>query len=164
MKLLVYSGIGIATLWLQLTVIPLLEIWGTKPNLALATVLVMGIYWMEPWLFFYATLLGLAMDVFSHGILGIYGISFFCVSFLARMTGVSIYENSFLFGLSGVFGLSLVEGFISVTLLQFLDGSVPWWRWILTQVFPNALYNGLLAPVLFLLCMALSRKVKILEA
>ena len=163
MKILLYLGIGISSVWIQLTVAPLLEVWGTKPNLVLGTVLVMGIFWMEPWLFIYAALAGLVLDVFSHGILGIYGLSFFCVSFLARITGASIYDNSMLFALLGIFGLSMAEGVIMLTLLNILDGSVHWWGWLFTQVIPNAFYNTLVAPVLFIGFAAIAKKAKILE-
>lgn len=163
MKILLYLGIGISSVWLQLTVAPLLEVWGTKPNLVLVGMLAMGIFWMEPWLFIYAALAGLALDVFSHGILGIYGLSFFCVSFLARIAGASIYENNMLFALLSVFGLSLGEGMISLALLNILDSSVPWWFWLFTQVVPNAVYNTLVAPVLFMGFMGIAKKVKFLE-
>jgi len=158
MKALFYTGIGIAALWLQLTVAPLIEVGGVKVNLPLITMLVMGVYWLEPWVFVYGALSGLAMDVFSHGIVGIYALSFFGVSFLSRYAGMSLYENNILFGSIAVAGLSFVEGVVSITLLHTLDAGIPWWRWIFFHALPGALYNGLFAPLVFLVMIRLGRR------
>ena len=146
MKFLIFTGIWIVTLWLQLSVAPLIDFYGYKPNLFLLTVVVIGMRNLDRWLFFYAMAAGLAFDVFSHGMLGIYGISFFAVFFLARFTGQTVYENNLLFGVAGVFGLTVVEELISISLLQILDPSVPWLTWVFRDIFPIAAYNGLLAP------------------
>ena len=53
MKFLIYAGIGIATLWLQLTLAPLVALFGMKANLLLLTVLVIGLRWSDPWYFLY---------------------------------------------------------------------------------------------------------------
>ena len=73
----------------------------------------------------------------------------FLVALLARLTGVSVYENSLLFGLVGVFGLSFAEGLISLSLLELLDSTVPWWAWLLATAIPNAGYNSLWSPLAF---------------
>lgn len=164
MRALVLTGIGIATLWLQLTVAPLMALFGYKPNLLLLSVVVMGLRGLEPWLFLYGVGAGLALDAFSHGVLGIYALSFFAISFLARLIGVSVYENSLLLGVAAVFGVSLAEGFISVTLFQWLDEGVPWWRWMLTGVLPGALVNALWSPLVFYAFGRLERWVRPSEA
>lgn len=163
MKILFYTGIGITALWLQLTVVPLVELGGNKPNLPLITVLVMGIYWLEPWVFIYGALCGLALDVFSHGVLGIYALSYFGVSFLSRYAGISIYDNNILFGSLAVAGLSFVEGLASVTLFQTLDAGIPWWRWVFLHALPGAIYNGLAAPLVFLAFKRLGRWMRLGE-
>jgi rod shape-determining protein MreD len=150
MKVLVYLGMAIAVLWLQLTLPPLGSVYGVKPNLMLLTVLVIGLRWQEPFQFVYAALAGMTQDVFSHGILGIYGLSFFAIYFLARLAGSSFYENNLLFGSLAVLGLSVVEGAISLTLLNFLDSDIPWFYWMFTSVLPAALYNSLVSPLVFL--------------
>lgn len=160
MRALVYGGIGLGALWLQLTVAPLIAIAWVKPSFLLLTVLVAGLRWLDPWLFVYAAAAGLAQDVFSHGVLGIYGISFFAISFVARLAGTSIYEHNVVFNVLGVFGLSLAEGIIAVSVFNLLDPSVPWWGWLFGRVIPAALYNSLLSPLLFLGLERLERKLK----
>ena len=149
MRVFLFVGLGIGMLWLQLTLAPLLALFGYKPNLLLLSVAVIGLRWAEPWLFLYGVGAGLLLDVFSHGVLGLYGISFFALSFLSRLIGVSVYEHSLLLGVAAVFGLSLAEGMVSVTLLEWLDESVPWWHWMLANVLPTALVNALWSPLLF---------------
>jgi rod shape-determining protein MreD len=164
MKLLIYAGIGIVTLWLQLTVAPLIAPFGYKPDLLLLSVLVIGMRWLEPWLFLYGVWAGLAKDVFSHGALGVYGLSFFAISFLARYIGVSVYENSIVLGMASVFALSLVHGMLALTLFDWLDPSVPWWHWLFTEVVPTALVNALWSPVAFYGIARLERWVRPQEA
>lgn len=149
MKVLIYAGVGILALWLQLTLAPMLAIFGYKPDVLLLSVLVIGLRWLEPWLFIYAVFVGLAKDVFSHGMLGVYGLSFFAISFAARYVGVSVYENSLLLGIVSVVGLSLVQGVIALTLLALLDSTVPWWHWLFVDVVPTALVNALWSPFVF---------------
>jgi rod shape-determining protein MreD len=160
MKLLFYFVLGLAFLWLQLTLAPLLEVGWIKPNLALLSVVVTGVRWMDPWLFLYAAPLGLAQDALSHGVLGVYGTSFFFISFAARLMGASIYEHNLLFSVLGVLALCLAEGLMSVTFLHLLDAGVPWWAWILERALPEAVYNALLAPVLFYGLRRLERRLK----
>ncbi len=152
MKPLAYVGIGLVALWLQVALGPYAELGGIKPNLPLVTVVLLGLRWMDPWLFVYAAAMGLAVDVFSHGVLGIYGISFFAVSFLARLAGTSLYENNVLFTALFVAGLSLAEGMIAVSLFKALDSGISWWSWVLGDVLPQAVYHAVLAvPVSWLL-------------
>jgi rod shape-determining protein MreD len=164
MKALAYAAIAIATLWLQLTVAPLLSVFGYKPNLLLLSLVVMGLRWQEPWLFLYAVFAGLAMDSFSHGLLGIYALSFYAASFLARLIGVSIYENSLLLGMGCVLGVSVAEGLVSITLFDLLEGGVPWWNWLFTGVLPGALVNALWSPLVFYAFGRLERWVRPLGA
>lgn len=146
MKALSYAGLGLAALWLQLTVGDLLSIGWIRPDLLLLTVVLAGLRWMEPWLFVYGALAGLAQDVFSHGMLGVYGISFFFTAVASRITGAFIYENNLVVTMIAAFGLCLGEGLTSVTLLHLLDANVPWWGWVLGRVVPAAAYDSLLAP------------------
>lgn len=164
MKALIYVGVGIVSLWLQLTVAPLLAIWGYKPDILLLSLLVIGLRWLEPWLFIYAVFVGLAKDVFSHGMLGVYGLSFFTVSFLARYIGTSVYENSLLLGMVSVLGLSLVQGVIALSVLAVLDSGVPWWHWLLAVVVPTALVNAFWSPLVFYGLGRLERWVRPTEA
>ncbi len=148
MKTWLFLGIGIGTLWLQLTVAPYGAVFGIKPNLMLLAVLLLALRRQEPWLFLYAAPAGLALDVFSHGLVGVYGISFFLVSLLALYAAKAVYENNLWFTVGAVTALSLAEGIIAITIFEMLDQTTPWWRWLLWRVIPVSVYHGLLAPFL----------------
>ena len=62
MKVLVHLLIGVAGLWLQSTVAPLVAIGGIRPNLMLLILLVLVLRWPSPWLFVFGGLAGLARD------------------------------------------------------------------------------------------------------
>jgi len=160
MKILVYFIIGLISLWLQLTLAPMLEVGWLKPNFLLLTVIVAGLTWMDPWLFIYAAGVGLAQDVFSHGLIGLYGTSFFFVAIASRMVGTHIYEHNLIFHFLGVFGLSVFDGILSSTLYNFFDASVPWWGWLFKQVIPQSLYNGMLGPLMFIIFQRLENRLK----
>jgi rod shape-determining protein MreD len=164
MKPWVFLAIGVGSLWLQLTVVPYAAISGLKPNLMLLAVLLLALRWQEPWLFVYAAIVGLALDVFSHGIVGVYAVSYFLVSLLALYAGRSVYENNLWFTMGAVAGLSLAEGVISSTIFELLDQSTPWWRWFFREVVPVSLYHGLLAPFLLYGLVRLERLLKLTEA
>lgn len=163
MKGLIYSGLGLAALWLQLALVPLISLAGYKPNLLLVVLLVLVLRWTDPWSFCFAALVGLGHDAFSHGVLGVYGISFFLVSFLARFASTSLFDKSTGFVMLAVMALSLAEGLISVTLFQILDSSVPWWAWMFGEVLPVAVYNGLLAPLIWLAVSPLNQRLSTVE-
>ncbi|MCZ6474462.1 MAG: rod shape-determining protein MreD [SAR324 cluster bacterium] len=164
MRAWIYPAIGLASFWLELTAIPYLSIFGIKPNLFLLTVLVLGLRWMSPWLFVYGVAVGIALDVFSHGMLGVYGISFFIISFLAIYVGSAIYENTLWFTMVSVAGLTLAEGLISISIFEILDSTAPWWQWLSQRVLPAAIYHAVLAPFLAWGLIWLERLLKFTES
>lgn len=150
MKGWIFLGLGLASLWLQLSVAPLASVFGVKPNLVLMTVILAGLRWQHPWLFVYGALTGLGMDVFSHGVLGVYGITYLLISLLTLYTARSVYENNLWFTMLAVGGLTLAEGLMAITIFEVLDVRSPWWDWLFWRVVPLAFYHGLLAsPALF---------------
>lgn len=148
MKPWLLLGIGVGSLWLQLAVASYGTFFGLKPNVMLLVLLLIALRRQEPWLFLYAAPAGLALDVFSHGMVGVYGISFFLVSLLASYAAKAVYEHNIWFTVGGVAGLSLAEGLISSTIFEILDPTTPWWSWFLNRVIPLAIFHGLLAPFL----------------
>lgn len=163
MKTWIFIAIGIAALWLQLTLVPFASIAGVKPNLLLLTVLLIALRWQEPWLFVYAALAGLALDVFSHGVVGVYGISFFLISLLALYAGRSVYENNIWFTMGAVAGLTLAEGALALGIFEVLDQDTPLWQWMWRDVLPVSVYHGLLAPFLLYGLVRLERLLKLTE-
>jgi rod shape-determining protein MreD len=149
MKPLFAALIGTIAFWLQVTVMPGLSLFGVHPNLPLITVALFGMRWLHPGLYLYAALSGLALDSFSHGVLGVYGISFLVTAALANVAGVLIYEQNPLFTALAVAALTLAEGLASLLLLSMLGSEVAWASWLFGRVLPASLYHGVLTPVIF---------------
>ena len=147
MKFLFGLIAGVAIYWMQITLAPHLAVFGYKPNLLLITVLIFGLRWINPWLFVYAAVAGLAQDVYSHGLLGVYGLSFLAAAALANLTGKLIFEQNTLVIALIVVGLSIVEGMIALTLLNILSSDALWLSWFFGRVIPQALYHGALTPL-----------------
>lgn len=150
MKALMYAGLGLLTLGLQITVVPNLAIWDIRPNLVLVTLLAATLRWRDTFVFVYAAALGVALDSFTHGLLGVYGISFFAVSIVARLAGNAMYEDNIFSATIAVFGLSIVEGLVFVSVFRMLDRQVGWWGWVLLRVLPGSVYNAVCAPLVFI--------------
>jgi rod shape-determining protein MreD len=161
MKALTYVGLALLTLGLQITVAPNLAIIGIRPNLMLVTLLAVTLRWRDSFVFVYAAALGVTLDSFSHGVLGVYGISFFAVAITARLVGQAMYEDSLLSATLVVFGLSLLEGVIFTSVFQVLDKQVGWGSWIFFRVLPGSVYNAALAPLVFLALGRLERWMKL---
>jgi rod shape-determining protein MreD len=140
---------GVAAFWLQVTVIPSFALFGVHPNLPLMTVALFGMRWLHPGFFVYAALSGLALDSFSHGVLGVYGISFLITAALANVAGIAIYEQNPLFTALAVSVLTLAEGLVSLLVLSLLGSEVAWASWLLGRVLPLSIYHGALTPFLF---------------
>jgi rod shape-determining protein MreD len=148
MRLLIHVGIWLAGVWLQASVAPAAALWGYRPNLLLLTLLVLVLRWPSPWLFVYGALAGLAMDSFTHGVLGIYGLSFFATAIAARIAAGFVYDNSTGSALLVVLAMAWFEGTVAITIFEVMDPATPWWRWWFTRVIPPAFYTALCCPPL----------------
>ena len=65
---------------------------GVQPNFLLIAVILMGVQWVNPLYYVLVALFGLSQDSFSHGLLGVYGISFVLTGVLANLMGRLVYE------------------------------------------------------------------------
>ncbi len=160
MKVLVHGVIGVLGLWLQSTVAPSIAIAQIRPNAMLLTLIVLVLRWPSPWLFVYGALAGLALDSFSHGMLGVYAISFLLVALATRVAGDAIYENNLLSSLLAVFAMTVLHGGLALAIFKVLDAGTPWWWWMMTRVIPEGLYTAALAPLFFLAHEWLERRLR----
>ena len=148
---------GLVTFWLHVTLAPHVALFGVQPNLLLITVVILGLRWVHPAYFVFAALAGVAQDTFSHGLLGVYGVSFLLTGVLANMAGKLIFEHNLVFVGSVVWALTLAEGFLALALLQILGSETAWLTWFFGRVLPRSLYHAALAPVIYILLRRLER-------
>ena len=150
MKGFLYAGLGLLAVGLQITVIPDFALWGIRPNIVLVTVLALTLRWRDTFVFVYAAVLGMALDSFTHGLLGMYGIAFFTAAIAGRFAGGAMYEDNVVSATIVVFALSIVQGIVFVSVFKVFDRQVPWWGWTLARVLPEALYDAAIAPLVFI--------------
>ena len=93
---------------------------------------------------------GLICDALSHGIMGLYAISFFVTLLLARLLNKLFYANTFFTVSLAVLSMSVFEGWISISILGMLGTEINQTSLVLSTVLPLSVLHGLGAPVILL--------------
>lgn len=148
MRPLQLAALGVAVFWVQVTLAPAVSIFGVRPDLLLLVVILLGMRWVHPALYVFAAAAGLAQDSFSHGMLGVYGISFLITAGLANVTGLLIYEQNALVITAAVFALTLAHGIAALTVLDSIGSEMTWLGGFFATVAPQAVYHALLTPAI----------------
>ncbi len=99
---------------------------------------------------FLGCLAGLICDALSHGIMGLYAISFFVTLLLARLLNKLFYANTFFTVSLAVLSMSVFEGWISISILGMLGTEINQTSLVLSTVLPLSVLHGLGAPVILL--------------
>ena len=99
---------------------------------------------------FLGILAGLICDALSHGIMGLYAISFFVTLLIARLLNKLFYANTFYTVSSAVLSMSVFEGWISISILGVLGTEINQSSLVLSTVLPLSVLHGLGAPVILL--------------
>lgn len=150
MKYFVFSVIiGLITFWGDVILSSYIRIGDLKINYVLILLIVLMLKWPASFLFFYGMFLGFMCDALSHGMIGIYGISFFLTLILAKWIGESFYEDNISSTMLFVLLLTAVEGGISVTLFKILIPGISWNSLFLENVVPLAVIHGIISPIIF---------------
>ena len=93
---------------------------------------------------------GLIFDALSHGIMGLYAISFFVTLLLARLLNKLFYANTFYTVSLAVLTMSVFEGWISISILGMLGTEINQSSLVLSTVLPLSVLHGLGSPVILL--------------
>ena len=99
---------------------------------------------------FLGILAGLICDALSHGIMGLYAISFFVTLLLARLLNKLFYANTFFTVSIAVLSMSVFEGWISISILGMLGTEINQSSLVLSKVLPLSVLHGLGAPLILL--------------
>ena len=99
---------------------------------------------------FMGILAGMICDALSHGIMGLYAISFFVTLLLARLLNKLFYANTFFTVSLAVLSMSVFEGWISISILEMLGTEINQTSLVLSTVLPLSVLHGLGAPVILL--------------
>ncbi len=99
---------------------------------------------------FFGILAGLICDALSHGIMGLYAISFFVTLLFGSLLNKLVYANTFLTVSLAVLSMSLFEGWVSISILGMLGTEINKSTLMLSTVLPLSVLHGLVAPVILL--------------
>lgn len=151
MKIYLKIGIIVFTLLIQLTLINLFTIQGLKPDLILLVVIVFSLLKgaEEGAISGFAS--GLLQDIFSSGLLGINALAKTVMGFICGVLKERIFAEHILFIIPVITFLVSISQSMLIFLVLNAFGVEYSLVWSLKQVaIPEALYNSLLAPFIFL--------------
>ena len=141
-------GFMLIGVWLNIVFNNYFQLGGLKINWMLIFMLVLTFRQPSLLLPFVGVLAGLICDALSHGIMGLYGISFFVTLLLARLVIKSFYANTFFSVGIAVLGMSVFEGWISLSILGQFEESLIQFSLIMTSTLPLSVVQGLVTPII----------------
>ena len=149
MRLFLLSlGLMLIGVWLNIVFNNYVQIGGLKFNWILILMMILAFRHSKLIIGFVGMLAGLMMDSLSHGIMGLYGTSFFLTLLLISRLNKLFYANTF-FGVSlAVIIMSIFEGWISLSILGIFEPGFELSNHMLTLTFPLALLQGLITPII----------------
>lgn len=151
MKIYLKIGIIVAALLIQLTLINLFTIQGLKPDLILLVVIVFSLLQgaEEGSISGFAS--GLLQDIFSSGLLGINALAKTIIGFICGILRAKVFAEHILFIIPVITFVASIGQCMLIFLVLRAFGMEYDLAWSLKQVaFPEALYNCLLSPFIFL--------------
>ena len=134
--------------WLNIVFNNFVQIGGLKFNWILVLMMILAFRHSKLVIGFVGILAGLIMDALSHGIMGLYGTSFFLTLLLISRLNKLFYANTF-FGVSlAVIIMSIFEGWISLSILGMFEPGFKLSNHLMTLTLPLALLQGLMTPII----------------
>ena len=149
MRLFLLSlGLMLIGVWLNIVFNNYIQIGGLKINWILIFMVILAFRHSKLVIRYVGILAGLVMDALSHGIMGLYGTSFFLTLLLISHLNKLFYANTF-FGVSlAVLIMSIFEGWISLSILGMFEPGFELSIHLLALTLPLALLQGLMTPII----------------
>lgn len=149
MRLFLLSlGLMLIGVWLNIVFNNYIQIGGLKINWILIFMVILAFRHSKLVIRYIGILAGLVMDALSHGIVGLYGTSFFLTLLLISHLNKLFYANTF-FGVSlAVLIMSIFEGWISLSILGMFEPGFELSSHLLALTLPLALLQGLMTPII----------------
>ena len=147
---LLVMGLMLIGAWLNIVLNNYVQLGSLKINWILIIMLVLTFRHSTHLIPFLGILAGLICDALSHGIMGLYAISFFVTLLLARLLNNLFYANTFFTVSLAVLSMSFFEGWISISILRLLGTEINQTSLVLSTVLPLSVLHGLGAPVILL--------------
>ena len=147
---LLVVGLILIGAWLNIVLNSYVQLGSLKINWILIIMLVLTFRHSTHLIPFLGILAGMICDALSHGIMGLYAISFFLTLLLARLMNKLFYANTFYTVSMAVLSMSVIEGWISISILGVLGTEINQTSLVLSTVLPLSFLHGLGAPVILL--------------
>ena len=135
-------------LWLNIVLNHYVQIVGLKINWILIFLLIQTFRQLNLGIAFFGILAGLILDALSHGIMGLYGTSFFLTLLITSQVKKVFFANTFTSISLAVFSMSIIEGLISSSILSIFEPEHEISDLMLSATLPLSLLQGLITPVI----------------
>ena len=135
-------------LWLNIVFNHYVQIVGLKINWILIFLLIQTFRQLNLGIAFFGILAGLILDALSHGIMGLYGTSFFLTLLITSQIKKVFFANSFTSISLAVFSMSIIEGLISSSILSIFEPELEISDLMLSANLPLSLLQGVITPVI----------------
>ena len=147
---LLVVGLMLIGAWLNIVLNSYVQLGSLKINWILIIMLILAFRHSIHLIPFLGILAGLICDALSHGIMGLYAISFFVTLLIARLLNKLFFANTFYTISLAVLSMSVFEGWISISILGMLGTEINQSSLVLSKVLPLSVLHGLGAPVILL--------------
>ena len=147
---LLVVGLMLIGAWLNIVLNNYVQLGSLKINWILIIMLVLTFRHSTHLIPFLGILAGLICDALSHGIMGLYAISFFVTLLIARLLNKLFYANTFYTVSLAVLSMSVFEGWISISIMGMLGTEINQSSLVLSKVLPLSVLHGLGAPLILL--------------
>ena len=135
-------------LWLNIVFNHYVQIVGLKINWILIFLLIQTFRQLNLGIAFFGILAGLILDALSHGIMGLYGTSFFLTLLITTQIKKVFFANTFTSISLAVFSMSIIEGLISSSILSIFEPELKISDLMLSETLPLSLLQGVITPVI----------------
>jgi len=135
-------------LWLNIVFNHYVQIVGLKINWILIFLLIQTFRQLNLGIAFFGILAGLILDALSHGIMGLYGTSFFLTLLITSQIKKVFFANTFTSISLAVFSMSIIEGLISSSILSIFEPELEISDLMLSATLSLSLLQGLITPVI----------------
>ena len=135
-------------LWLNIVFNHYVQIVGLKINWILIFLLIQTFRQLNLGIAFFGILAGLILDALSHGIMGLYGTSFFLTLLITTQIKKVFFANTFTSISIAVFSMSIIEGLISSSVLSIFEPELEISDLMLSATLPLSLLQGVITPVI----------------
>ncbi len=143
---------------LQTTLVPHISLWGAKPNLQLLVVIAWTLIGGSQEGLWWALIGGLWLDLLGGTPFGASALALLVSSYLVGVGASTIFRERLVIRILSGLTAGLVYGLVLLILLALTGRPTTWSVTFFRVIVPDAIYNALLLPVVYVIMLALGRR------